>query len=75
MLTPTSIVSVDGGPTPMMVEDVGAKGTIIQSAGDNINFKVAINGYGERWAICTTPQILRVGDIVQCSVHNNPVEY
>jgi hypothetical protein len=74
-LSQNSIVQVDGGPTPMMVEDVSAKGTIIQSAGDNINFKVSINGYGDRWAICMTSNILRVGDVVQCSVHNNPVEY
>jgi hypothetical protein len=75
MLSQNSIVSVDGGPTAMMVEDVGAKGVVIQSAGDNINFKVRIDGYGERWAVCMTPSIIRVGDVVQCSVHNNPVEH
>lgn len=75
MLTSSSIVQVDGGPAALMVEDISARGVIIQSAGDNINFKVRIDGYGERWAVCMTPQILRVGDVVQCSVHNNPIEY
>jgi len=74
-LPPSSIVSVDGGPTPMMMENISAKGTIIASAGDNVNFKVRIDGYGERWAMCMCPAILRVGDVVQCSVHNNPIEY
>jgi hypothetical protein len=75
MLTPSSMVQVDGGPTPMMTEDFGARGVVIASNGDNVNFKVRIDGLGDRWAVCMTPHIIRTGDAVQCSIHNNPVEY
>ena len=37
-------------------------------------FKVRIDGVGERIAINMSPDVLRVGDKVQCSIHNNPVE-
>jgi hypothetical protein len=73
-LTPSSIVQVDGSSSPMMTEDFSARGVVIGSNGDNINFKVRIDGYGDRWAQSMTPHIIRVGDSVQCSVHNNPVE-
>jgi hypothetical protein len=75
MLTPSSMVQVDGGPTPMMTEDFSARGVVIASNGDNVNFKVRIDGLGDRWAVCMTPHIIRTGDAVQCSIHNNPVEY
>lgn len=65
---------VDGGPTQKATEEHQAKGTIIKDAGNNVHFKVLIDGYGERWAINSVPTILRVGDIVSVTVHNNPVE-
>jgi hypothetical protein len=73
-ITASSIVQVDGSSSPMMTEDFSARGVVIGSNGDNINFKVRIDGYGDRWAQSMTPHIIRVGDSVQCSVHNNPVE-
>jgi hypothetical protein len=73
-LPASSIVSVDGGPSPKMAEDTSAKGVVVASAGDNVNFKVRMDGYGEKWAVCMTTSIIRVGDVVQCSIHNNPVE-
>jgi hypothetical protein len=75
MVTPSSMVQIDGGPSPMMTEDFSARGVVIASNGDNVNFKVRIDGYGDRWAVCMTPHIIRTGDAVQCSIHNNPVEY
>lgn len=69
-----NLVQADGGPTQKMVEDQGARGTIIQARGDNLHFKVRIDGFGERWAVNMCHSILREGDVVQCSIHNLPVE-
>jgi len=63
-----------GGPHFMITESYGAEGTIIGSAGNGIHFKVRIDGYGDRQAINMSPSILRVGDVVNCTIHNNPVE-
>ena len=68
------LAAVDGGPTQKMAEDHQAQGRIIKDVGNGIHFKVAIDGFGERWALSTIPSILRVGDIVSVTVHNNPVE-
>ncbi len=65
---------IEGGPSPMKSEDISAVGTIIQDMGNHINFKVRIDGYGERIAINVSPHVLRVGDKVACAIHNNPVE-
>jgi hypothetical protein len=69
-----NLAQVDGGPSMKMAENFSASGVIIDKAGDNIHFKVRIDGYGERWAVNMTHRILRIGDIIQCTVHNNPVE-
>lgn len=65
---------VSGGPTQKMAESISAEGTIIQDMGNHIYFKVRIDGFGERIAINCCPNILREGDRVSCSVHNNPIE-
>ena len=62
------------GPSFKASESVNARGTIIDSIGNGMFFKVRIDGFGERIAINMTEQFIRVGDIVSCSVHNNPVE-
>lgn len=69
-----NLVQVDGGPAEKMTEEVSARGTIIQAAGDNLHFKVRIDGIGDRWAINTSHSFIRLYDVVQCSIHNNPVE-
>lgn len=69
-----NLAQVDGGPTEKMNEDMSAGGTIIDSVGDGMTFKVRIDGFGERWAISMTHDIIRVGDKVQCTVHNCPIE-
>jgi len=69
-----NLVQVDGGPAQKMAEDYGAKAYVTQALGDNIHFKVRIDGFGERWAVNTSHNIIRENDIVQCTVHNNPVE-
>jgi len=65
---------ISGGPVPKVTEELSAKGTIIEDMGNHVMFKVRIDGFGERIAINMAPTILRVGDKVQCSVHNIPVE-
>lgn len=68
------LAQIDGGPSPMRTEDISAVGTIIQDAGNHVNFKVKLEGYGILQAINLSHHILRVGDKVACAVHNNPVE-
>lgn len=69
-----NLAQVDGGPTEKMSEDLGATGTVIDSIGDGMTFKVRIDGFGDRWAISTTYEIIRIGDRVACSIHNCPIE-
>lgn len=62
------------GPALKATESFNARGTVIQSLGNGIHFKVRIDGYGEKVAICTCHNVIREGDVVSCSVYNNPVE-
>ena len=62
------------GATPKATETVTAQGKVIQSMGNGVNFKVKLDGFGDRVAINTCHSIIRVGDVVNCSIHNNPVE-
>jgi len=68
------LTEVSGGVYMKQVEENSAQGTIIQDAGNHIEYKVRIDGFGERWAINCVAAVLRVGDKVSCTVHNNPVE-
>ena len=65
---------ISGGLVMKADEEMSAKGTIIQDLGNHIHFKVRIDGFGERIAMNSCPEILRVGDKVSCTVHNVPVE-
>jgi len=65
---------VSGGLYMKQTEEVTMEGTIIQDAGNHVNYKVRLDGLGERWAINGCAKVLRVGDKVSCAVHNNPVE-
>lgn len=69
-----SMAQIDGGPAPKTTEDVSTVGTIVQDMGDHIFFKVYTDDFGDRIAINTVASVLRVGDRVQCTVHNCPVE-
>jgi hypothetical protein len=68
------MAQVDGGPALKVMESISAKGTIIEDMGNNVYFKVSIDGFGDRIAMNMIPSVLRVGDKVAVSVHNNPVE-
>lgn len=65
---------VDGGVQFKRAEDVPAQGTVIADMGNHIYYKVRLNGVGDRTAINMQPDIIRVGDIVSCTIYNNPVE-
>jgi len=69
-----NLAQIDGGPSMKMAENFSASGVVIDYAGDNIHFKLRIDGYGERWSVNMTHRVLKIGDVVQCTVHNNPVE-
>lgn len=64
----------NGGLSFKATETYSARGTVIQDAGNHINFKVRVDGVGIVNAINTVPAIIRVGDTVVCTLHNNPVE-
>ena len=65
---------VSGGASFKSTETYSTRGVIIQDAGNHINFKVRVDGVGVVNAINTVPAVIRVGDIVVCTLHNNPVE-
>lgn len=69
-----NLTSINTTANMKTTETISARGTIIASYANNIFFKVRIDGYGDRSAINTAPNIIRVGDVVQCTIHNNPVE-
>lgn len=66
--------NISGGPVMKQAEEVSTRGTVIQDMGNNIYYKVRTDEIGDRIAINCCRSIIRVGDKVQCSVHNNPVE-
>jgi hypothetical protein len=65
---------VSGGPSPKATESFSAKGTVIQDEGNNVYFKVRVDGFKDVTAVNMCPKVIRVGDKVNVSIHNNPVE-
>jgi hypothetical protein len=65
---------VTGGPSPKAAESFSAKGTVVQDEGNHIYFKVRVDGFKEVTAVNMCPAVVRVGDKVNVSIHNNPVE-
>jgi len=68
------IVSVNTGISFKVTEDATARATIVEDLGNHIHYKVRIDGHGDRVAVNTIPTILRVGDVISVTIHNNPVE-
>jgi len=66
--------SITSGVHVKMTEEVSAGGIVIQDEGNNCMFKVLVDGIGVRTAINMCPSVIRVGDRVTVSIHNNPVE-
>ena len=65
---------ITGGPSVKMTEDVSATGTVLQDQGNHVMFKVLVDGIGVREAINSSSAIIRTGDKVNVTIHNNPVE-
>ncbi len=65
---------VDTGTNFRKSSNESGMGTVVQGLGNDIHFKVRIDGVEVRTAINMTDQIIRVGDIVQVTMYNNPVE-
>jgi len=74
LIEDTDLVGISGGPYFKRAESPSVKGTVIDDLGNHIHFKVRIDGFGEQIAINCQPEVLRVGDKITCTVHNNPVE-
>lgn len=60
--------------TEKQSSNFSTKGTIIADIGNHIYYKVNIDGLGVRLAINAQSEILRVGDQVNVTIYNNPVE-
>ena len=74
LVTDSNLAGISGGPYLKKVETVSCRGTVISDLGNHVHFKVRIDGVGEQTAVNCQPEVLRVGDKVTCTLHNNPVE-
>jgi hypothetical protein len=68
------LAQIGTGPYFKAAEDVSRGGIIIEDPGNHINYTVRLDQYGDRPAINCCDQILRTGDRVSCTIHNNAVE-
>jgi len=66
--------SISTGPHIKQVETISMQGTVVGDYGDGTMFKILLDGYGVRDAINCCPDVIRTGDKVSVTVHNNPVE-
>jgi len=49
-------------------------GTIIDDLGNGIHYKVRLDGFGDFIAFNMSQDVIRMGDQVQCTIHNLPIE-
>ncbi|MHA1833657.1 MAG: hypothetical protein ACTSV7_06660 [Candidatus Baldrarchaeia archaeon] len=63
-----------GGIFPKQTESKSAEATIIQDLGNHVHYKVLIDEIGVKTAFNCCASVLRVGDKVGVSIHNNAVE-
>ena len=74
LIADTDLVGISGGPYFKRAESPSVRGTVIADLGNHIHYRVRIDGFGEQIAINCQAEVLRVGDKITCTVHNNPVE-
>lgn len=74
LIEDTNLVGISGGPYLKRSESPSVRGTIIDDLGNHIHYRVRIDGFGEQIAINCQAEVLRVGDKITCTIHNNPVE-
>ena len=68
------LTGVTGGPAVVATEQVSANGHVIQDYGNGTLYKVLIDGLGPRDCISSIPSFIRIGDSVNVTIYNNPVE-
>ncbi len=74
LISDSNLSGITGGPTMKAMENISVKGTIVDDSGDHVYYQVRLDGMGTRLAINMNSSVLRVGDKVSCTIHNNPVE-
>ena len=74
LISDTDLAGISGGPYFKKTESPSMRGTVIADLGNHIHYRVRIDGFGEQVAINCQSEVLRVGDKITCTVHNNPVE-
>lgn len=74
LILDTDLVGISGGPYFKKSESPSVKGTVIADLGNHIHYRVRVDGFGEKIAINCQSDVLRVGDKITCTIHNNPVE-
>jgi len=65
---------IDGGVYYKGTEEVTVQGTIIEDAGNHVQYKVHVDGIGPIHCINGCAQVLAVRDRVSIAIHNNAVE-
>ena len=66
--------SISQGPKVYKTDTISEQGVVVGDYGDGTNFKVLIDGIGVREAVNCCPDVIRTGDKVSITIHNNPVE-
>ena len=69
-----NMASIDLGIAYKLSDSPQARGVVREDLGNGFHFKVALDGIGDRIAVNMAPNIVRVGDVVSCTIHNCPVE-
>lgn len=70
----TNIGSFNGTAWQRRREDISRKATVIWTAGDGANYRVQVRGMGTYYAVNAAQDIWRVGEHVDVTIVNVPVE-
>lgn len=73
LVSDSTLGGVTGGPAMGKMENAPARGTVVEDMGNHVFFKVRLDGFGTRLGVNMSSSILRSGDKVVCTIHNNPV--
>lgn len=74
LISDSSLAGIDGGPYTKKIENVSARGTVVSDMGNHIFYQIRIDGFGIKLGVNVSKDILRIGDKVSCTIHNNPIE-
>lgn len=68
------LASIAGQEHVKQTEQHSGTGIVIQDNGNGILYKVLVDGVGVKEAISGVPSMIRIGDKVNVTIYNNPVE-